>query len=103
MRVRFLLTFKNDFLYRTRVVATGSQQVYVFSNSNNTLDGGMKHITKNAEGVTDTDIESNQVVRPAEHCSAVIDILASVTDNDFRLLNGDLLSSPAFVLRFLKK
>jgi hypothetical protein len=103
MRIRFLVKFKIDFLHRTQVVATGSQQVYVFSNTNNTLDNGIKHITKNAAGVTDSDIENNSLVTPAENCSGVIDILASVTNSDFSLLNGDALSSPAFVIRFLKK
>jgi hypothetical protein len=103
IRIRFLLKQKADFLYRTNIVAAGSRQVYRFTNENNTIDSGIKHITKNANGVTDADLEDISTVAPGENCLGVIDILTSVTDVNYRLLNGDTLESPEFVIRFIKK
>lgn len=102
-RIRLLLKQKGDFLYRTNVIAAGSQRVYWFSNSNNTLDSGIKHITKNATGVTDADLEDVSTIEAEENCLGVIDMLTSVADVNYRLLNGDTLESPAFVIRFIKK
>lgn len=102
-RIRLLLKQKNDFLYRTNILAAGSHQVYRFTNSNTTLDGGLKHITKNATGVADADLEDIATVDAEENCLAVIDIVTNVTDVNYRLLNGDTLESPAFVIRFIKK
>jgi hypothetical protein len=103
MRIRFLLKQKADFFHRTNIMAAGSRQVYRFTNENNTIDSGIKHITKNANGVTDTDLEDISIVAPGEICLAVIDMLTSVTDVNYRLLNGDTLESPEFVIRFIKK
>ena len=103
VRIRFLLKQKADFLYRTNIKAAGSRQVYRFTNENNTIDSGIKHITKNASGVTDADLEDISIVAPGENCLGVIDMLTSVTDINYRLLNGDTLESPEFVIRFIKK
>ena len=102
-RIRLLLKHKSDFLYRTNIVAAGSRQVYWFSNTNNTLDSCIKHITKNATGVTDADLEDISTVQAEENCLGVIDMLSSVTDVNYRLFDGDTLQSPAFVIRFIKK
>ena len=102
-RIRLLLKQKSDFLYRTNIIAAGSRQVYSFTNSNNTMDSGIKHITKNATGVTDADLEETSTVGAEENCLGVIDMLTSITDVNYRLLNGDTLESPAFVIRFIKK
>lgn len=103
MRIRFLLKQKADFFHRTNIMAAGSRQVYRFTNENNTIDSGIKHITKNANGVTDADVEDISIVAPGENCLGVIDMLTSVTDVNYRLLNGDTLESPEFVIRFIKK
>ena len=102
-RIRLLLKHKSDFLYRTNMVAAGSRQVYWFSNSNNAIDSGIKYITKNSTGVADTDLEEVSTVEVQENCLGVIDILNSVTDVNYRLLDGDVLESPAFAIRFIKK
>ena len=102
-RIRLLLKHKSVFLYRTNIIAAGSRQVYWFSNSNSTMDSGIKHITKNATGVTDNDLEETSTVDVKENCLGVIDMLNSVTDINYRLLDGDILESPAFVIRFIKK
>lgn len=102
-RIRLLLKQKSDFLYRTNIRTAGSRQVYSFTNSNTTMDGGIQHITKNATGVTDADLEDISTVEAEENCLGVIDMLNSVTDVNYRLLNGDTLESPAFVIRFIKK
>ena len=103
IRIRFLLKQKADFLYRTNINAAGSRQVYQFTNENNTIESGIKHITKNAIGVSDADLEDISIVAPGENCLGVIDMLTSVTDINYRLLNGDTLESPEFVIRFIKK
>ena len=103
MRIRFLLKQKADFFHRTNIKVAGSRQVYIFTNENNTIDSGLKHITKNASGVTDADLENVAIVAPEENCFGVIDMLTSVTDVHYRLLNGDTLESPEFVIRFIKK
>jgi len=103
VRIRLLLKQKADFFHRTNIMAAGSRQVYRFTNENNTIDSGIKHITKNANGVTDADLEDISIVAPGENCLGVIDMLTSVTDVNYRLLNGDTLESPEFVIRFIKK
>ncbi len=103
VRIRLLVKQNGAFLYRTNIQAAGSRQVYRFTNENNTMDAGTKHITKNASGVTDADLEDILVVEPGENCLGVIEMLTSVTDSNYRLLNGDTLESPAFVIRFIKK
>jgi hypothetical protein len=103
VRIRLLLKHKSDFLYRSNIIAAGSRQVYWFTNSNNTIDSGIKHITKNAAGATDADLEEISTIEVEENCLGVIDMLGSVTDVNYRLLNGDTLESPAFVIRFIKK
>ena len=103
MRIRFLLKQKADFFHRTNIKVAGSRQVYIFTNENNTIDSGLKHITKNASGVTDADLENVAIVAPEENCFGVIDMLTSVTGVHYRLLNGDTLESPEFVIRFIKK
>ena len=103
VRIRLLLKQRGDFFYRTNIMAAGSRQVYRFTNENNTIDSGIKHITKNANGVTDADLEDISILAPEENCLGIIDMLNSVTEVNYRLLNGNTLESPEFVIRFIKK
>lgn len=103
LRIRFLIKPKNDFLHRTHVIAAGPRRVYWFGNTNHTISNGIKHISKGAGGVSDADLQDASTVLPSENCLGVIDIMNSVTDADYKLLDADVPQGPVFTIRFNAK
>ncbi|MCC6288271.1 MAG: hypothetical protein IT249_10335 [Chitinophagaceae bacterium] len=103
IRLRLIVQNKADFLHRTNITPAGSSKVYVFTNSNNTIDGGVKYITQNAAGVQDADLKAVGAVAADEKCFAVIDIIGEVASNDYRLFDTAGLRSPSFAVKFIKK
>ena len=102
--IRLLLRYKSDFLNRTQAVATGSREVYFFSNSNHTMENGIKYISKNAAGVSDADKKDiSAITRLQENCWGLIDIMIGETDDNYRVLNNGTVAGPAFTIKFIKK
>lgn len=101
--IRLLLRPKAEFLSRTDVLLVGSSQVYWFSNSNITLSGGLKYITRDATGAGNSDLVDIATLTLKENCWGVIDVLASVTDSDYRIFDSGVLKRPAFNILFKQK
>lgn len=103
IHIRLIVQKSTDFLHRTQVVAAGSGQVYLFTNLNNTVDAGIKHITKNAAGARDADLQAVGIIASDEKCFGVIDITGNAPANDYKLFDTAGLRSSSFALRFIKK
>jgi len=102
-RIRLLLNPKGDFLSRTKMSGGNSHRVYRLSNSNDTLEDSYVHLTKNHIGVTDDDLENLSLLDVDDKCIGVIDISNTVVNENYRLLNENVLQRPAFVIRFINK
>ena len=100
---RLLIKNKNDFIKKTNVVAAGRDEIYQFTNENKTGNASNRFITANETGVSVDDLMPASVVKAEEPCFGVIDIYMEVTDNFYRILNGNQLESPAFTILFNKK
>lgn len=103
IHIRLIVQKSTDFLHRTQVIAAGSGQVYAFTNTNNTIDEGLKYITKNAAGAQDADLQAAGIIASDENCFGVIDIRGNAPANDYKLFDTAGLKSPSFALRFIKK
>ena len=101
--IRLLIKNENDFIKKTNVVAAGRDEIYQFTNENKTGNASNRFITANETGVSVDDLMPASVVKAEEPCFGVIDMYMEVTDNFYRILNGNQLESPAFTILFNKK
>jgi hypothetical protein len=103
VRLRFLVFRDSDFLDRTQVIATGSQQVYQFTNQANAGTNGF--IAQNETGVNNADLQTTIAVKPEKECFAVIDIHNNGAMNaNYDLFGANTrLLSPAYRVRFAPK
>jgi hypothetical protein len=101
--IRLLIKNKSDFIKKTDVIAAGSGEIYQFTNENKTGNASNRFITVNETGVSNDDLLPASVVEAEVPCWGVIDIYTDITDNFYRLLNGNQLESPAFTILFNKK
>ena len=91
------------FLSQTDVEAAGSNKVYDFTNVGRTGTAGNRFITTDAKGVDSNDLKNIDDIKPEKNCFAVIDVLANVTDANYRLFNAGNLESPGYKILFNKK
>lgn len=103
VRIRFLVFSSSDFLMRTQVIATGSTQVYRFSNQANAGTNGF--IAQHETGVNNDDLQNTVAIQPAENCFAVIDIHNNAAANlSYNLFGADKrFLSPVYRIRFVPK
>ncbi|HEY2348977.1 MAG TPA: hypothetical protein VGH64_08180 [Puia sp.] len=101
--IRLLIKNKNDFIKKTDVKAAGSDKVYQFTNKSKTGTASNRFITVNSTGVSDDDLMLASTVKAEEPCFGVIDIFINITDNFYRILDGNTLESPGFIILFNKK
>ena len=103
IRLRFLVKNNSDFLNKTQVIATGSSQVYLFTNQANAGTNGF--IAQHETGVNNDDLANTSTVEPDENCFAVIDIHNTGAINSSYDLFGanNRLLSPVYRIRFIPK
>jgi hypothetical protein len=103
VQIRLLIKVQSAFLRSTLIEATGSKEVYQFTNVSRTGNAANRFLTADAAGVGSSDKKTVGVLKIDQSCFAVIDVLTDVADADYRVFGGGDIVSPDYRILFIPR
>jgi len=100
VQIRFLVNVQPVFFRSTDIDATGSKEVYQFTNVGRAGNAANRFLTTDAAGVGASDKQITGALGIEENCFAVIDILTDVADADYRVFDSGNIVGPDYRIRF---